>query len=123
MAKAEPTPSPANSNGTSTTNQTQTGTPRFPSLIRQSTTAAERAQQAFEQRQLCGVHSLACLFDPEILSPIDLGELALLAGARRPFEREGVAVKARQIQITGERPGVDQLAALVFHRAQLEGLA
>src|SRR4051812_38755204 len=107
MAKAEPTPRPASNNGTSTTNQTQTGTPVFPSLIRRSTTAAESPEQAFEQRQLRGVHPLGRLLNAEILGSIHLGKLALFAGARRPFEQERVAVKAREIQIAGQGPSVD----------------
>ena len=56
------------------------------------------------------------------LRPIDLRELLLIAGARRPLHREADALEFLRIEFGLRGPGVDDLAALT-DRAQLGQVA
>ena len=51
---------------------------------------------------------------------VDLGELALAAGAARPLHRERVRLDLERIAVAAERPRHHRLAAALLHRRQLD---
>ena len=65
-----------------------------------------------------GVHLVSGRFDGEEGGAINFREFALLAGTRRPFDRERVALQRGGVAISFEGPGGDGLAALVLDAAE-----
>ncbi len=51
------------------------------------------------------------------------GTVIHLAGARRPLEREGVALRGGRVEVALERPSLDELATLLLDLAELDRIA
>src|SRR6266545_1087972 len=96
--------------------------PAWPStrVVAGASALGQRVEQPVDQLGLGRENLLAGGRHVEPLRPVDLGELALAAGARRPLDGEGVAGDRLGIEIAGSRPGAEDLAAPLPDRAQLQ---
>src|SRR6266853_5183806 len=72
--------------------------------------------QFFEQRDLRPVNLLFGEWKIEEGGLIDFGKLLQLAGTRRPFEGESIALQAAGFPIGLDCPGANDLASLLFYR-------
>ena len=83
----------------------------------------EHAVELGQERQLIRDDLAAAGGEIEPLQAVDLGEAARLARAWGPFHREAVAGEAARVEIPFDRPGMDDLAALLLHRRQRDEIA
>ena len=75
-------------------------------------------RQPVDERRLRGQQLLARGVEREPARAVDLGERLQPAGAGRPFELERVADDRVGVEIAFERPGADDLPALLAHLAE-----
>src|SRR4029079_4030403 len=71
-----------------------------------------------DERDLGGLQPPARLDWVEPGDPVELGEHLPSAAPRRPFHLELVRVRRRRIELALDRPGMDDLAALLDDRSE-----
>src|SRR5688572_10983643 len=85
------------------------------------TSAAEGLLESVDQGCLRRLDPPPSLDRPEPSDAVDLGKALAAARSRRPLDLDRVRVCVGWIQVAFHRPGVDDLAALLDDRSQLDG--
>src|SRR5689334_8777485 len=83
----------------------------------------EGGGEAVEQRTLTLKQFRVRLGNGKPTGTVDFGEFADLARPLRPFELEGVAERALQIEVATHRERRDDLAARLLQRRQVDALS
>ena len=88
---------------------------------RPAPSASERGLEPVDERDLGGLEPAPRLVRIEPADPVDLREHLAPARSRRPLHLERVRQRRRRVQVALDRPGVDDLAALLDDRAERDG--